>query len=44
MTKSEHLTDNLGPLEAFERYANDKKVAFRAKQIFIHPKLGTDPV
>ena len=44
MTKNSFLMDELGVNEIFREYYNDKTVAFRPEQIFLHPKLQTKQV
>ena len=44
MTKKSFLMDELGANEIFRKYYNDKTVAFRAEQIFLHPKFQKNQV
>ena len=44
MTKGEFLSRGLGSFEIFTKYKDDKKFAFPAKEIFIHPELPISEV
>ena len=44
MTKEDFLKKELGAHEIFNKYKDDDKYAFRAKKIFLHPKLQTSKV
>ena len=44
MTKEDFLKKELGAHEIFNKYKDDTKYAFRAKKIFLHPKLQTSKV
>ena len=44
MTKEDFLNKELGAHEIFNKYKDDDKYAFRAKKIFLHPKLQTSKV
>ena len=44
MTKKSFLTEQLGVYEIFDKYMEDKTFAFKAAQIFLHPKLQTKQV
>ena len=44
MTSERSLKEGLGVKKIFSEYMNDKKVAFRAEKIFLHPKLQTKKV
>ena len=44
MTKKDFLREKLGVTKIFDEYMKDKKVAFRAEKIFLHPKLQTKKV
>ena len=41
MTKSEFLENELGVYKIFDKYKENDAYAFRAKKIFLHPKLQT---
>ena len=44
MTKLDFLKEELGAHEIFNKYKDDVNHAFRAKKIFLHPKLQTSKV
>ena len=44
MTKLDFLKEELGAHEIFDKYKDDVNHAFRAKKIFLHPKLQTSKV
>ena len=44
MTKKSFLYEELGAYEIFKEYMNNKKNAYRAEKIFLHPKLQTKQV
>ena len=44
MTKKSFLAEQLGVYEIFQKYMDDKTVAFKAEKIFLHPKLQTKKV
>ena len=44
MTKVEFLEKKLGAHEIFNKHKDDVNHAFRAKKIFLHPKLQTSKV
>ena len=44
MTKLDFLKEDIGAHEIFNKYKDDTKYAFRAKKIFLHPKLQTSKV
>ena len=44
MTKLDFLKEDIGAHEIFNKYKDDAKYAFRAKKIFLHPKLQTSKV
>ena len=44
MTARSFFREELGISEIFDKYINNKDVAFRAEKIFLHPKLQTKEV
>ena len=44
MTDKSFLKKEVGVYEIFTKYDNNKKFAFKAKKIFLHPKLQTKQV
>ena len=44
MTEKSFLNGNVGVYEIFKKYKNNKKYAFKAEKIFLHPKLQTKEV
>ena len=44
MTDRPFLKKKVGVYEIFTKYENNKKYAFKAKKIFLHPKLQTKQV
>ena len=44
MTAHSFLKKEVGVYEIFTKYDNNKKFAFKAKKIFLHPKLQTKQV
>ena len=44
MTRSEFLKKKLGVADIFSKFKDNQTYAFRAKEIFLHPKLQTSKV
>ena len=44
MTRFDFLEEDIGAHEIFNKYKDDVNHAFRAKKIFLHPKLQTSKV